>query len=116
MHQRRLLVLGIGIFVLLIVSLQIFLLMVGLEAWLNYNAGVAWGAAGTSVVLAGFVVLLYRFLSRGPRTIHTTSRRSRVAQAPLGSVAPLSSADRGAREGQAVSGADRSSTTNRHTV
>jgi hypothetical protein len=116
MHQRRLLVLGIGIFVLLVVSLQIFLLMVGLEAWLNHNAAVAWGAAGTSVVLAGFVVLLYRFLARGPRTIHTTSRPARVAPTSPGSGDPRSSADRGTREGQVASAGDRSSTTKRHTV
>jgi membrane protein implicated in regulation of membrane protease activity len=116
MHQRRLLVLGIGIFVLLVVSLQIFLLMVGLEAWLNYNAPVAWGAAGTSVVLAGFVVLLARFLSRGPRTIHTTARPTRIAPASRGPSVPLSSADRGAREGQAVPGVDWSATTDRPTV
>lgn len=75
MHQHRLLVLGIGIFVLLVVSLQIFLLMVGLEAWLTYNSRVAWGAAGASVVLASFLAVLYRFLSRGPRTIDATTRR-----------------------------------------
>jgi membrane protein implicated in regulation of membrane protease activity len=86
MHQRRLLVLGVGIFVLLVVSLQIFLLMVGLEAWLTFDRGIAWGSAVTSVLLAAFTVTLYRFLTRGPRASQTTSR------------------------------APRSSTTNRHTV
>jgi hypothetical protein len=77
MSQRRLLILGIGIFILLGVSLQIFLLMVALEAWLTYDRGVAWGAAATSVALGTFSVVLYRFLTRGPRTVHTTSRGPR---------------------------------------
>ena len=82
MHQRRLLVLGIGIFVLLVVSLQIFLLMVGLEAWLTYDRRIAWGAALTSAVLAGFCVLLYRFLMRGPRRVGATSRPLRPSSRP----------------------------------
>jgi membrane protein implicated in regulation of membrane protease activity len=77
MQQRRLLVLGVGTFVLLVLSLQIFLLMVGLEAWLTYRSGVAWGAAGTSLVLGAFSAALYRFLRRGPRTLQTTSRAPR---------------------------------------
>jgi membrane protein implicated in regulation of membrane protease activity len=77
MHQRRLLVLGVGVFVLLVLSLQIFLLMVGLEAWLTYRSGIAWGAAVTSLVLGAFSVALYRFLRRGPRTVQTTSRAPR---------------------------------------
>jgi membrane protein implicated in regulation of membrane protease activity len=98
MHQRRLLVLGVGIFVLLVVSLQIFLLMVGLEAWLTYNTGVAWGAAGTSVLLATFVILLYRFLMRGPRTVHTTSRRPRPGVRTDRTMRPTSTADRPAQQ------------------
>lgn len=82
MHQRRMIVLGVGIFVLLALSLQIFLLMVGLEAWLTYGRSIAWGAALTSVLLAAFSVLLYRFLMRGPRASQTTSRRRRGAGSP----------------------------------
>jgi hypothetical protein len=63
MSQRRIIVLGVGIFVLLNVSLQIALIMVGLEAWINYEAGVAWGAAVTSVALAVVSLLLYRYLA-----------------------------------------------------
>jgi membrane protein implicated in regulation of membrane protease activity len=75
MHQRRLLVLGVGIFVLLALSLQIFLLMVGLEAWLTYDAAIAWGTAVTSVLLAAFALTLYRFLARGPRTSSSATSR-----------------------------------------
>jgi membrane protein implicated in regulation of membrane protease activity len=75
MHQRRLLVLGVGVFVLLVLSLQIFLLMVGLEAWLTYDARVAWGTAVTSVLLAVFALALYRFLARGPRTSSKATAR-----------------------------------------
>lgn len=75
MHQRRLLVLGVGVFVLLALSLQIFLLMVGLEAWLTYDAAIAWGTAITSVLLAAFVLVLYRFLTRRPRASSSTTTR-----------------------------------------
>jgi hypothetical protein len=113
MHQRRLLVLGIGIFVLVVVSLQIFLLMVGLEAWLTYDSRVAWGAAITSAVLAAFVVVLHRSLTRGPRTIHTTTRMPRTAPAATRSTSPTADLDPSTHTG---SRAARSSTTNRHTV
>jgi membrane protein implicated in regulation of membrane protease activity len=99
--QRRLLVLGVGIFVLVVLSLQIFLLMVGLEAWLTYQRRVAWGAAVTSIVLAAFSVTLYRFLDRPPRPSTTTSRRRRTGRVD--------------GTGQAA-GARTSPTTNRHTV
>jgi membrane protein implicated in regulation of membrane protease activity len=64
MRQQRTIVLGVGILLLVVVSLQLFLLMVGLEAWITFNTGVAWGAAVTSVVLAAFSLLLYRYLHR----------------------------------------------------
>jgi amino acid transporter len=63
MNQRRIIVLGVGIFVLLNLSLQIFLIMVGLEAWINFETGIAWAAAFTSVGLAAVSLLLYRYLS-----------------------------------------------------
>lgn len=63
MNQRRVIVLGVGIFVLLNLSLQIFLIVVGLEAWINYDTGIAWAAAATSVALAAVSLLLYRYLA-----------------------------------------------------
>lgn len=55
----------VGIFVLVLISLQIFLLTVGLEAFITFNAGLAWATASTSVVLAACAAFLYRYL-RGP--------------------------------------------------
>ncbi len=43
---------GIGIFVLVFVALQVFLLTVGLEALLTYEPAQAWTAAALSTVLA----------------------------------------------------------------
>jgi membrane protein implicated in regulation of membrane protease activity len=65
MHPRRTLVLGVGIFVLLALSMQIFLIMVGLEAWITFDTRIAWGAAVTSVLLAAMSVALYRYVQRG---------------------------------------------------
>jgi membrane protein implicated in regulation of membrane protease activity len=67
MHPRRTLILGVGIFVLLALSMQIFLIMVGLEAWLTFDTRIAWGAAVASVLLAAMSVVLYRYLQRGDR-------------------------------------------------
>lgn len=68
MGPRRTLVMGVGIFVLIIVSLQIFLIMVGLEAWITFDTRVAWGAAIASIALALVSLLLYRYLAgSGPR-------------------------------------------------
>lgn len=62
--QQRVIVFGVGILLMIVLSLQVFLIMVGLEAWITFNTGVAWGAAVTSVVLAAFSLLLYRYLHR----------------------------------------------------
>jgi membrane protein implicated in regulation of membrane protease activity len=78
MRTRRTLVFGVGVLVLVVLSLQIFLIMVGLEAWLNFEAGIAWAAALTSLVLASFSVVLYRFLHRSVRH-RPEARRRRVA-------------------------------------
>jgi membrane protein implicated in regulation of membrane protease activity len=78
MRTRRTLVFGVGVLVLVVLSLQIFLIMVGLEAWLTFEAGIAWAAAGTSLVLAAFSVVLYRFLHRAVRH-RPESRRRRIA-------------------------------------
>jgi hypothetical protein len=79
MNQRRIIVLGVGIFVLLNLSLQIFLIMVGLEAWINFETGIAWAAAGTSVGLAAVSLLLYRYLSGLRPRPRPDVRRRRVA-------------------------------------
>ena len=67
MHPRRTLIMGVGIFVLLALSMQLFLIMVGLEAWITFDPRVAWGAAVTSVLLGSMSVALYRFLNRAGR-------------------------------------------------
>jgi membrane protein implicated in regulation of membrane protease activity len=78
MRTRRTLVFGVGVLVLVVLSLQIFLIMVGLEAWLNFEAAIAWAAALTSLVLASFSVVLYLFLHRSVRH-RPEARRRRVA-------------------------------------
>lgn len=62
MKRGRTIVLAVGVFVLVIFSLQLFLLMVGLEALLTYDRPLAWVTAGTSTVLALASALLYRYL------------------------------------------------------
>lgn len=57
----------VGVFVLLIVSLQLFLLMVGLDAVTAHADGLAWVAAAASTVLAASVAFLYRYLRRSHR-------------------------------------------------
>lgn len=76
MRHQRTLVLGVGILVIVILSLQIFLLMVGLEAWLTFHARIAWAAAGTSLALAATSVILYRYL-RGASPDRPSARRPR---------------------------------------
>jgi uncharacterized YccA/Bax inhibitor family protein len=56
----------VGIFVLVLISLQIFLLTVGLEAFITFNGPLAWTTALTSVVLAACAAFLYRYLG-GPK-------------------------------------------------
>jgi hypothetical protein len=55
---------GIGVFVLVLVTLQVFLLTVGTEALLAYEPGQAWTAAILSVVLAASSISLYMFFRR----------------------------------------------------
>lgn len=57
----------VGVFVLLLVSLQLFLLVVGLEAVTTYNDGLAWTVAVTSTVLAACAAFLYGYLRRSHR-------------------------------------------------
>lgn len=55
---------GVGIFVGVLLSLQIFLLTVGLDALHAHDAALAWTSAAASVVLAGGAAGLYRMLRR----------------------------------------------------
>ena len=90
MRQHRTLVLAIGVFVVVLISMQLYLLMIGLEALLTYDAGLAWTAAITSVALGAVSVLLYRYLRHpsttapriGTRRPRATTPGSRVARAP----------------------------------
>ena len=52
----------IGVYVLVLLVLQIFLLTVALDGFHAYDAGLAWGAAVTSVVLTAGVVVVERLL------------------------------------------------------
>jgi uncharacterized membrane protein YvlD (DUF360 family) len=84
MGPRRTMVMGVGIFVLIVVSLQIFLIMVGLEAWITFDSRVAWGAAIASIALALVSLLLYRYLvGSGPRR-GPTQRPTRTRQGSEG--------------------------------
>jgi membrane protein implicated in regulation of membrane protease activity len=85
MGQRRTIVLAVGVFVLVLFSLQLFLLMVGLEALLTFDRPLAWAAAITSAVLALVSGLLYRYLRPltpgarpGMRDRRSSRRPSRV--------------------------------------
>ncbi|MCZ7531510.1 MAG: hypothetical protein M5U31_14945 [Acidimicrobiia bacterium] len=53
---------AIGVFVIVLVALQIFLLSVGLEALLDGNAATAWVAAASSVVLFAGALAFYRYV------------------------------------------------------
>jgi len=55
---------AIGVYVLVLVVLQIFLLTVALDGFHGYDARLAWGAAATSVVLAASVAVLERLIGR----------------------------------------------------
>jgi hypothetical protein len=53
---------ALGIFVVVLLSLQVFLLTVGLDALLADDDGLAWVTAGFSLVLAAGSVAFYRYL------------------------------------------------------
>lgn len=55
---------AVGVYVLVLVVLQIFLLTVALDGFHGYDAGLAWGAAIASVVLTASVVVIERLLGR----------------------------------------------------
>ena len=53
---------ALGLFVVVLLSLQVFLLTVGLDALLADDDGLAWVTALFSVVLAGGSAAFYRYL------------------------------------------------------
>ena len=62
MRGRRDIPGAIGAFVVVLLSLQIFLLTVGLDAVLGDEDGLAWVTAGLSVLLAAGSIGFYRCL------------------------------------------------------
>ena len=53
---------ALGIFVIVLLSLQVFLLTVAVDALLAGDDGLAWVTAGLSVVLAAGSAAFYRYL------------------------------------------------------
>ena len=53
---------ALGVFVIVLLSLQVFLLTVGLDALLADDDGLAWVTALFSAVLAGGSAAFYRYL------------------------------------------------------
>lgn len=53
---------AVGVFVVVLLSLQIFLLTVGLDALLADDDGLAWVSAGFSVLLGAGSAAFYRYL------------------------------------------------------
>ncbi|HET9607957.1 MAG TPA: hypothetical protein VFP06_00020 [Acidimicrobiales bacterium] len=53
---------ALGVFVLVLLSLQVFLLTVGVDALLADDDGLAWVTAGLSVLLAAGAAAFYRYL------------------------------------------------------
>jgi hypothetical protein len=53
---------AVGVFVVVLLSLQVFLLTVGLDALLTDNEGLAWVTAALSVLLAAGAAAFYRYL------------------------------------------------------
>ncbi len=63
-HDRRDRVVpgALGVFVIVLLALQVFLLTVGLDALLADDDGLAWVTAGLSVLLAAGSAAFYRYL------------------------------------------------------
>jgi hypothetical protein len=53
---------ALGLFVIVLLSLQVFLLTVGLDALLDDHEGLAWTTGGFSVLLAAGSAAFYRYL------------------------------------------------------
>jgi hypothetical protein len=54
---------AILVYVILLLVLQIFLLTVAVEGFLDGDSGLAWSATGISIVLFASTAIFYRFLS-----------------------------------------------------
>jgi len=61
-RARREVPAALGVFVVVLLSLQVFLLTVGLDAMLADDDGLAWITGGLSVLLAAGSVAFYRYL------------------------------------------------------
>jgi hypothetical protein len=55
---------AIGVYVLVLIVLQIFLLTVAIDAFHDHDAGLAWAAAIVSVCLLASVVVVERLLGQ----------------------------------------------------
>ncbi len=53
---------AVGVFVVVLLSLQVFLLTVGIDSLLASQTGVAWVTAGLSSLLAAAAAAFYRYL------------------------------------------------------
>lgn len=53
---------GLAVYTIILISFQVFLLTVAVEAFQTDDEGLAWATATVSVVLAGGSALLYRYL------------------------------------------------------
>lgn len=53
---------AVGVFVVVLLSLQVFLLTIGVDALLADDDRLAWVAGACSVVLAGGAAAFYRYL------------------------------------------------------
>ncbi|HJQ75770.1 MAG TPA: DUF6755 family protein [Acidimicrobiia bacterium] len=63
-HRRTRVNSALLVYVILLLSLQLFLLAVAAEGFLAGEIGLAWAATVISAVLAGTAVLFYVFLPR----------------------------------------------------
>lgn len=55
---------AVSVFLLVLLSLQVFLLTIALDAMLGYDPQMAWVAAGLSALLAAGSALFYRAMRR----------------------------------------------------
>lgn len=61
-RSRRDVPAALGVFVIVLLSLQVFLLTVAIDAFHADHDGLAWVTAGLSVALAGGSAAFYRYL------------------------------------------------------